>query len=188
MQTMRVLSTLSTNFSSVGARAARRQSTRNLTFTTSPKMTKNELQTFFAKSFPQISSSYCIERVTSQEVIMRLKVEHDHLRPGGTVSGPAMFTLADASMYATILSKVGPKALAVTTNCSIDFLRKPVAGRDLLARCHIHKLGKVLVVGDVLMYSTITDESELSEGRKLEEFVEMDKPVSRATMTYSIPK
>jgi acyl-coenzyme A thioesterase PaaI-like protein len=123
-------------------------------------MTKQELQTFFVTAFPNFSSSYCIERVISTEVIMRLKVQHDHLRPGGTVSGPTS-SHSQAMMYATILSKVGPKALAVTTNCSIDFLRKPAAGKDLLARCHIHKLGKVLVVEDVLRYSatTATDDS-----------------------------
>jgi acyl-coenzyme A thioesterase PaaI-like protein len=99
-----------------------------------------------------------------------------------------MFTLADALMYATILSKVGPKALAVTTNCSIDFLRRPAAGKDLLARCQILKLGKVLVVGDVLMYSATTDDDVIPEGRRLEEYIEVDKPVSRATMTYSVPK
>lgn len=152
------------------------------------KMSKTELASFFAAGFPQISSSYVIERVTPSDVVMRLRVQHGHLRPGGTVSGPAMFTLADALMYTTILSKIGPKALAVTTNCSIDFLRKPEAGKDLLARCQILKLGKVLVVGDVLVYSACTDDSSLPEGRPFEGFVELDKPVCRATMTYSIPK
>lgn len=153
-----------------------------------PRMSKDELQDFFLTGFPQLSSSYCIERVTSEEVVMRLRVEHDHLRPGGTVSGPAMFTLADATMYAAILSKVGPKALAVTTNCSIDFLRKPAAGQDILARCHIHKIGKVLVVGDVLMFTATTEESEIAGDRDMNEYVDLDKPVCRATLTYSIPK
>jgi acyl-coenzyme A thioesterase PaaI-like protein len=92
-------------------------------------------------------------------------------------------------MYATILSRIGPKALAVTTSCSIDFLRKPVAGRDLLARCQILKMGKVLVVGDVLMYSAIAEDSNMmAEGRGLEDYIEIDKPVCRASLTYSIPK
>jgi acyl-coenzyme A thioesterase PaaI-like protein len=65
---------------------------------------------------------------------------------------------------------IGPEALAVTTNCSIDFMRKPAAGRDLLAEARILKLGRALAVGDVLVYS---------EGAA--------EPVARATLTYSIP-
>ena len=68
------------------------------------------------------------------------------------------------------MARIGPVALAVTTNASIDYLRKPEAGRDLLARVRILKLGRVLAVGDALLYS---------EGD--------DKPVARAAMTYSIP-
>jgi len=65
---------------------------------------------------------------------------------------------------------IGPKALAVTTNCSIDFMRKPAAGVDLIAECRLLKLGRVLAVGDVLIRS---------EGQS--------EPVARATLTYSIP-
>lgn len=101
---------------------------------------------------------------------MRLLTAERHLRPGGTVSGPSMFALADVSVYAMVLARVGRKALAVTTNCSLDFMRKPEAGRDVIAECRLLKLGRVLAVGDVLMFS---------EGS--------DKPVARATLTYSIP-
>jgi acyl-coenzyme A thioesterase PaaI-like protein len=73
-------------------------------------------------------------------------------------------------MYAAILSHLGKEALAVTTNCSIDFMRKPEAGRDLYTICRIHKLGRVLVVGDAMIYS---------DG--------VDNAVARASLTYSIP-
>lgn len=86
------------------------------------------------------------------------------------MSGPAMFGLADVAMYLAILSRIGPQALAVTTNCSIDFMRKPVAGVDLICEAVIHKLGRVLAVGDCLIYS---------EGKA--------EPVARASLTYSIP-
>ena len=101
---------------------------------------------------------------------MRLRVASRHLRPGGTVSGPSIFALADVAVYLAILSRIGPKALTVTTAASIDFLRKPAAGADLIAKARLLKLGRVLVVGDVLIYS---------EG--------IADPVARATLTYSIP-
>ena len=81
-----------------------------------------------------------------------------------------MFGLADVAMYLAILSRVGPVALAVTTNCSIDFLRKPAAGRDLLAGARILKLGRSLAVGDVMIRS---------EG--------VAEVVARAGLTYSLP-
>ena len=74
------------------------------------------------------------------------------------------------AIYLAILSRIGPVALAVTTNCAIDFLRKPEAGRDLLAEARLLKLGRRLAVGDVLVFSDGVPE-----------------PVARAGLTYSVP-
>ena len=46
----------------------------------------------------------------------------EHLRPGGTISGPTMMELADFAMYVAVFSAVGPQPLAVTTNLNINFL------------------------------------------------------------------
>jgi uncharacterized protein (TIGR00369 family) len=128
------------------------------------------LAAFMAREFPQVAADFAIERVARREIDVRLRVDERHLRPGGTVSGPSMFALADVSVYLAVLAMIGPEALAVTTGCSMDFMRKPAAGTDMIARCRLLKLGRVLAVGDVLLYS---------EG--------MDEPVARASMTYSIP-
>ncbi len=133
-------------------------------------LNKTELADYLDEVFPQIRNDYAIDDLTEESITMRLKVENRHLRPGGTVSGPSMFALADVLVYAMVLARIGRQALAVTTNCSLDFMRKPAAGADLIGRCTLLKLGRALAVGDVLMYS---------EGS--------DKPVARATMTYSIP-
>lgn len=133
-------------------------------------MTAEELTAFMVEVFPQVHGDFAIDRVAEMEVDMRLLTAERHLRPGGTVSGPSMFGLADVSIYIATLAMIGPKALAVTTNCSIDFMRKPQAGVDLIAKARLLKLGKALSVGDVLLYS---------EGS--------DKPVARASLTYSIP-
>lgn len=134
------------------------------------KMTSAELQTFIGQVFPQIKDDFVIEELEEMRIKVRLKVRDDHLRPGGTVSGPSMFGLADVSVYFAIMAMIGPKAMAVTTNSSLDFMRKPVAHADLIAECRLLKLGRVLAVGDVLMFS---------EGQA--------EPVARASMTYSIP-
>ena len=134
------------------------------------KMTAEELTGFMAKVFPQVVDDFAVEEVRPMGITIRLKVSERHLRPGGTVSGPSMFALADVAVYLAVLAMIGPQALAVTTNCSIDFMRKPAAGVDLIAECRLLKLGRVLAVGDVLIHS---------DGN--------DAPVARASLTYSIP-
>lgn len=134
------------------------------------KMSAADLQAFLLEAFPQVHADFSVEAVTEQGVRVRLVASEKHLRPGGTVSGPAMFGLADVGMYLAILSRIGPEALAVTTNCSIDFMRKPAAGVDVICEVVLHKLGRVLAVGDCMLYS---------EG--------MVEPVARASLTYSIP-
>ncbi|MEP2715383.1 PaaI family thioesterase [Pseudophaeobacter sp.] len=129
-----------------------------------------ELETYMAAIFPQVANDFAIDALSLDGITMRLKVAERHLRPGGTVSGPSMFALADVTVYALVLSRLGAKALAVTTNCSLDFMRKPESGRDIIARGQLLKLGRSLAVGDVHMFS---------EGS--------DKLVARSTMTYSIP-
>ncbi|MDP2081362.1 MAG: PaaI family thioesterase [Pseudotabrizicola sp.] len=128
------------------------------------------LQAFLAQDFGQVAEDFSVERADAAGVTLRLRVVTRHLRPGGTVSGPAMFGLADVAMYLAILSRIGPVALAVTTNCAIDFMRKPHAGVDLLAQARVLKLGRSLAVGDVLLFS---------EGGP--------EPVARASLTYAIP-
>lgn len=133
-------------------------------------MDQAALTAFLARDFAQVAEDFTVLRVEEDLLEVRLNVEERHLRPGGTVSGPTMFALADVAMYLAILARLGPVALAVTTNCSIDFMRKPAAGVGLIAQARVLKLGRVLAVGDVLIRS---------EGETA--------PVARAGLTYSIP-
>jgi uncharacterized protein (TIGR00369 family) len=128
------------------------------------------LTAFLHSDFGQLAEDFAVEKVGEEGLVLRLKVAERHLRPGGTVSGPTIFALVDVAMYLDLLSRIGPVALAVTTNCSIDFLRKPAAGRDLLGEVRLLKLGRSLAVGDVLVFSEGTAD-----------------PVARAGLTYSIP-
>lgn len=134
------------------------------------KMDKAALQSFLERDFPQVAEQFDFVDVAPPFLTLALKASAQHLRPGGTVSGPAMFGLADVCAYFCILSVIGPVGLAVTTNCSIDFMRKPSPGR-LLCKMELLKLGRALAV---------------CEGRIYTEGAE-DKPVARASLTYSIP-
>jgi len=100
---------------------------------------------------------------------VRMPFDETFVRPGGTISGPAMMSLTDYTMYAALMGAIGRVELAVTTNLNINFLRKPAAA-DVIAKCRILKLGRSLCVLDVTLYS---------EGD--------DRPVAHATGTYAIP-
>lgn len=138
----------------------------------SPIMSVEELDRFMDMAFPQMHEGgrlNVIEEVGPGTARLRLRYSDRNLRPGGTISGPAMMALADYAMYAVVLAHVGPVALAVTTNLNINFLRKP-GPDDIVAEAKLLKLGRRLAVGDVLMWQ---------EG--------LDGPVAHVTSTYSIP-
>ncbi|PRY26757.1 uncharacterized protein (TIGR00369 family) [Aliiruegeria haliotis] len=135
------------------------------------EMDIGDLGLFLQQEFPQVAEDFSVDHLDDTSIRVRLKVTDRHLRPGSTVSGPSMFALADCAMYLAVLSRIGPKALAVTTNCAIDFMRKPEAGRDVLCDARLLKLGRVLAVGDAMLFS---------EGHE-------DRVVARASLTYSIP-
>lgn len=128
------------------------------------------LAAFAAAEFPQ-APGYGIEAMTEAGLVVSFTPGAGDLRPGGTISGPALFALADIAFYYALLSRIGPQALAVTTSASIDFLRKPAAGAPLMAEARLLKLGRRLAVGDVLIFTP----------------GEQAAPLARASMTYSIP-
>ena len=93
-----------------------------------PIMSPEELNGFLDREFPQINAHgryYTVQAISPGEAELRLDPDRSHIRPGGTISGPTLFSLADLAAYTVILAHIGPVALAVTTNLNINFLRKP---------------------------------------------------------------
>jgi uncharacterized protein (TIGR00369 family) len=136
-----------------------------------PVMDEASLEAFFAGAFPEMAAGgkrHHVVSVSPGAVRLRLDADAGDLRPGGTISGPVMFALADYAAYAVILAHAGPVALAVTTSAHIDFLRKPAPG-ILHADAMLMKLGKRLAVVAI----TLTDAS--------------GQCVAQASMTYSLP-
>ncbi|MBI2716529.1 MAG: PaaI family thioesterase [Rhizobiales bacterium] len=137
-----------------------------------PAMSADEIAKLLHEVFPQAFYPGCgltLERVEYADIRVRRHFHEDYLRPGGTISGPTMMELADFAMYVAVFSAIGPQPLAVTTNLTINFLRKP-AQADLIADAKLLKVGKRLAVGEVAIYSAGSDE-----------------PVAHVTATYSIP-
>jgi uncharacterized protein (TIGR00369 family) len=136
------------------------------------KLTTEELERLLSAEFPQMfnpQNGYSIEDVWFGGSRVRKHFDEASLRPGGTIAGATMMTLADFAPYVAILASIGWVPLAVTINLSINFLKKPPA-RDLFAEARLIKLGKRLAVADIGIRS---------EGE--------DDLVAHATTTYSIP-
>ncbi|WP_417242704.1 PaaI family thioesterase [Celeribacter sp.] len=134
------------------------------------QMDKAALETFVAQEFAQVADVLSVHEVREDRLTLKLMPTQAHLRPGGTVSGPSMFMLADVALYLAILSRIGPVALAVTTNAHIDFMRKPAAGQALYGEATVLKLGKSLAVGQVAIKNAGSDDV-----------------LAQASLTYAIP-
>lgn len=130
-------------------------------------MTASALQAFLDGHFP--ASGIEVLSAGGMRAEIMLPVGKQHLRPGGSVSGPVMMTLADTAMYMAILAELGPVAMAVTSSLNINFLRRPDPV-DMFARAELFKLGKRLAMGEVKIFSRGSDDM-----------------VAHATCTYSIP-
>ncbi|MBU0590516.1 MAG: PaaI family thioesterase [Gammaproteobacteria bacterium] len=130
---------------------------------------KAEISAFLAKEFPQ--NKCTVEAVGGKSATVRHPIGVHELRPGGTVSGPVLMTVADVALYVAILGEIGIVPLTVTTSLNINFMRKPSADRAILGVCKLMKVGKTLAVGEVSLYS---------EG--------IEEPVAHVVGTYAIPR
>ena len=130
--------------------------------------TKEEIVAFMALEFPQTKCT--IEAVRDNGSTLSHDIGRDELRPGGTVSGPVLMSIADVALYVAILGTIGIVPLTVTTSLTINFLRKPSAEARIIAECKLIKVGRTLIVGEVSLYSE--GSSEL---------------VAHVVGTYSIP-
>jgi acyl-coenzyme A thioesterase PaaI-like protein len=130
--------------------------------------TKEEIIEFLAREFPQ--NECVIETVEKGGATIIHHVDNDNLRPGGTVSGPLLMTVADIALYVAILGTIGIVPLTVTTSLTINFLRKPVANKAIIGKCKLIKVGRSLIVGEVGLHSSGSEAM-----------------VAHAVGTYSVP-
>ena len=131
--------------------------------------TPAQIQALLARYGLDAGGAITVASAGGGKAVLRQTVSKDNLRPGDTVSGPTLMALADVTMYAAVLGAIGLEPLAVTTNLSINFLRKPPLAA-LRAEARLLKVGRRLAVGEIAVYS---------EG--------MAEPVAHATGTFALP-
>ncbi|MGO2393406.1 MULTISPECIES: PaaI family thioesterase [unclassified Halomonas] len=132
-------------------------------------MNAEQIERFLDDVFPQRMGR--IESVGEMRATMRLKIGHEHLRPGPRVSGPTMMGFADVALYVAILAQIGPEPMAVTSDFNCHFLRAASGDHDIIAHAKLIKLGRRLGVGEVQIYSASDD----------------IRPVVHVTASYALP-
>lgn len=138
-----------------------------------PALDRAQIEAFLRREFPELYAQgdlFSVLDIGSGTSRVRLAYHPSQLRPGGTLSGPAMMQLADVAIWVALLGAIGEVALAVTTNFSINFLKKPEP-KALIAECSFLKIGRTLATGQGTLYSEGSSE-----------------PVAHAVATYAIPK
>jgi acyl-coenzyme A thioesterase PaaI-like protein len=138
--------------------------------------TKAEIVDFLAREFPQ--SKCVVEEVGDRSATVSHPIGPAQLRPGDTVSGPLLMAVADVALYVAILGTIGLVPLAVTTSLTINFLRKPSSRNPIVGVCRLMKVGRVLVVGEVALYS---DRNEEMVAHAVGTFSIPPKPIAVAT-------
>lgn len=136
------------------------------------KLSETEIERLLTAEFPQMfnpDGGFAIDEVWYRGCCVRKRFDPRSLRPGGTIAGTTTMALADLGAYVAIHASIGWAPMAVTTNLSINFLKRP-AQKDLLAETRLIRLGRRLAVADIAIRSEGDDEL-----------------VAHATSIYSIP-
>lgn len=100
---------------------------------------------------------------------VRLPLDERNIRPGPSVSGPAIMWLGDVSAWIALLSVIGPVPLAVTANLTVSFLR-PAGLAELVCDCRTLRVGRRLAV-------MLAEVARASDGAA----------AAHMTITYAIP-
>ena len=134
-------------------------------------LSPEQIHEFMRAQFPNATSGIeCLE-VGDHHAVARWTYDSVGLRPGGLISGPTIFALADTALYFAVFGAIGIEPMAVTADLSMAFLR-PARGGDLLARADLSHIGPARIHGSVDLWV---------DGYP-------DRPVARATGTYARPR
>lgn len=133
-----------------------------------PKITADDINRFMRDLFG--TSADPVEDAGDGWAVARMIEGSEHLRPGGIISGPSVFALADGALAYACYTKIGLEPMALTSEMSIRYLR-PAIGTQLRARAEVHSVSRRSVVGSVVLW---TDDPE--------------RPVAVAQGTYVRPR
>jgi uncharacterized protein (TIGR00369 family) len=126
-----------------------------------PLLSAERIDELIATHFPLVhggQKSFFIEDVTARTARVRMRFDTRHVRPGGTISGPAMFTLGDIAIWVAVMGAMGEAGVdAVTTHFNLHFLARP-GQRDLIGRVQLLRVSNRSAVAECQLFSDGSDE------------------------------
>ncbi len=134
-----------------------------------PGLDARQITEFLDEVAPGVTEWLVIDDVGDRRARVRVVAGPERLRPGGIVAGPVLMSLVDAAVWVAVLGVVGPVPMAVTANLSMSFLR-PAPPGDVIADAQLHKVGRRLAVGEVLVTAASAPDA-----------------IAVATVTYALP-
>ena len=100
-------------------------------------LTTDEVNAYFHSDYPSAAESGIrCEDLGDGWAVARWAYDPAQLRPGGYISGPTQFTLADTAIWFAVFTVIGISPMAVTTDLSISFLRPATGSGSLGPRRH----------------------------------------------------
>ena len=115
------------------------------------ELTPEQVNAFIRDAYPSAAEIYRCEDLAAKQAVARWPFDPDQNRPGGLISGPVQFGLADVAFWFATFTVLGLAPMAVTSELGIRFLR-PASGGDLMARAEILRSGRSGLVGDVRLW------------------------------------
>lgn len=135
-------------------------------------MTPEEMTSFAFAEFPALAVAgvRCVAaRPGEAEAVW--SYDEAQLRPGGYISGPTQFMVADTCLWFAVFTLIGLEPMAVTSDLQMTFLR-PALGDDLHGLATVVSQSRRRIHGTVRLW--------VGEDR--------DRLVAHATGTYAVPQ
>ena len=115
-------------------------------------VTPDAVNAFLAEHYPAAhGAGYRCETLGDGQARARWGYDAVTLRPGGLISGPTQFGLADVALWFLSFTVLGLAPMAVTSDLHITFLR-PASGGDLVAEATLLRAGRTRISGDVRLW------------------------------------
>ncbi len=119
---------------------------------TTPSISPMDVNDFVASVYPAAhATGFRCDDLGEGFAVARWTYDPSSLRPGDLISGPTLFTVADIALWHLSFTVLGLKAMAVTSDIHITFLR-PAAGGDVIGRAELLRAGRTRISGQVRIW------------------------------------
>lgn len=114
---------------------------------------ESDLQELLRRTLPSRDlHDVTVEAIEEGEIRLHFPFRHDHLGPGGIVSGPLLLSHVDTAIYAAAQHGLPPGQVALTSTVNVSFLR-PTQPVDVIALSRVLRRGKRLAHAEAWLFN-----------------------------------